>query len=111
MPGVVDLHSHLVPGVDDGARDLEQALAGLGALTRAGVTALAVTPHLNATLTTRRDVLELRLAELDTGWRALTGAAGVGVELRRGVEIMLDTPQLELSDERVRIGGGPYVLV
>jgi protein-tyrosine phosphatase len=111
MPGIVDLHSHLIPGVDDGARNLEQALAGLGALNRAGVTTLAVTPHLNATLTTQRDVLELRLAELDTGWQALTGAAGEGVELRRGVEIMLDTPQVELSDERVRIGGGPYVLV
>ena len=25
--GVIDLHSHLLPGLDDGARDLEEALA------------------------------------------------------------------------------------
>jgi len=111
MPGIIDLHSHLVPGVDDGARDPSEALAGVGALARAGVAALATTPHLDGSLTTRPEQLAVRLAELDAGWQVLAGVLGADVELRRGAEIMLDSPVLDARDARVRLGGGSYVLV
>ena len=42
----VDLHSHLVPGVDDGSGSVEESLASLAALHAEGVTALVTTPHL-----------------------------------------------------------------
>ena len=40
-----DMHSHILPGVDDGARDLEMSLAMIGAARRAGVTSIVCTPH------------------------------------------------------------------
>jgi protein-tyrosine phosphatase len=43
---IVDLHSHLVPAVDDGASSVEDALLALEALAAEGVGALITTPHL-----------------------------------------------------------------
>ncbi len=45
-PYFVDLHSHLVPGVDDGSASVEESLEMLAALRAEGVAALVTTPHL-----------------------------------------------------------------
>ena len=42
----VDLHSHLVPAVDDGSASVEESLDSLAALHAEGVQALVTTPHL-----------------------------------------------------------------
>jgi len=44
--GLVDLHSHLVPGVDDGTATIAESLEALGRLAREGVRAVVTTPHL-----------------------------------------------------------------
>jgi protein-tyrosine phosphatase len=43
---IVDLHSHLVPGVDDGTRTVAESIASLAALQREGVRIVVTTPHL-----------------------------------------------------------------
>jgi protein-tyrosine phosphatase len=43
---VVDLHSHLVPGVDDGTRTVAESIQALAGLYREGVRAVVTTPHL-----------------------------------------------------------------
>src|SRR5215216_1093548 len=43
---IVDLHSHLVPGVDDGARTVGESLEALSSLYEEGVRAAVTTPHL-----------------------------------------------------------------
>jgi hypothetical protein len=63
--GVVDFHNHLMPGVDDGAQDRAQALAGLRAMQADGVTELVATPHLEGMLTAAR-------APGRSGWRNWT---------------------------------------
>lgn len=40
-----DIHCHILPGVDDGARDLSESLAMLSAAKKAGVTSIVCTPH------------------------------------------------------------------
>jgi protein-tyrosine phosphatase len=46
LPSFLDVHSHLVPGVDDGVESVHEALTSLAALRAEGVTALVTTPHL-----------------------------------------------------------------
>jgi protein-tyrosine phosphatase len=46
MSGYVDLHCHFVPGIDDGARTDEEALALLRALAAAGFEHVVATPHM-----------------------------------------------------------------
>jgi protein-tyrosine phosphatase len=46
MSGYIDLHSHWVAGVDDGARSVEDSRALLTALAEAGFTQVVATPHM-----------------------------------------------------------------
>ena len=46
LPPFIDLHNHLVPGVDDGAATVAESLDALRGLYRQGVRVLVATPHL-----------------------------------------------------------------
>ena len=43
---MIDLHCHILPGIDDGARDLATALDMARAFVADGVTLVACTPHI-----------------------------------------------------------------
>jgi protein-tyrosine phosphatase len=112
--GIVDIHNHLMPGVDDGAQDLAESRAALASLRDSGVRLIITTPHLLGSLTQRGEQLAERLAELDAAWaelHALAASEFPELQIGRGTEIMLDVPNIDLSDERVRMAGGSFVLV
>lgn len=111
---LVDIHNHLIPEVDDGARSLDEALAALGAMRDQGVRRLVCTPHLDAEVITREDRFAARMLVVDTAWERFSAAAAErfpDVEVHRGHEVMVDTPRFSVADARVRMAGGPYVLV
>jgi len=112
---LTDLHSHLMPGVDDGAQSVGESREALSAMYADGVRSIVTTPHLNGSLTLDPVALAARLEELDAGWHALEAvaadAAFAGLTVARGVELMLDTPTVDLSDPRLRLAGGPFVLL
>lgn len=45
MRGYIDIHCHILPGMDDGARDLQEALAMAQAMWEAGISEVIATPH------------------------------------------------------------------
>jgi protein-tyrosine phosphatase len=114
-PGdLVDLHSHLVPGVDDGARVVEDTLDGIRRMTEVGITRVVTTPHLDGALTRDREALEARLHEVDESWAVVSEAVCrefPEVEFSRGHEVMVNVPDLVLSDPRLRLAEGSYVLI
>jgi protein-tyrosine phosphatase len=111
---LVDFHNHVIPGVDDGATDDSQAAAALQAFSEQGIDTVIATPHISGMLTLRPPELQERLAEIDAGWRRLERIVREQHALARvyrGAEIMLDIPQPELTDERLRLAGGNFALV
>ncbi|OQX19015.1 MAG: hypothetical protein BWK76_05860 [Desulfobulbaceae bacterium A2] len=42
---MIDLHCHILPGVDDGAKDMDEALAMAEIAVRDGITVMMATPH------------------------------------------------------------------
>ena len=115
MPGdLVDLHNHLIPGVDDGARDTADTLDGIRRMVEVGITRIVTTPHLDGALTHEPEVLEERLDEVDTAWeeiREVVAAEFPEVEFTRGHEVMINVPDPDFSDPRLRMNGGSYVLI
>jgi protein-tyrosine phosphatase len=95
---VIDLHSHLLPGLDDGSPDLEAAVALAREAVAGGVTVMAATPHLRA------DFPAVRVNELEAHVRALQAAldaAGVGLRVVSGGEVDVLWAQ-SASDEDLR---------
>ena len=110
----LDFHNHLLPGVDDGAQTIDESCAALTALQSDKVSAVISTPHVDGSLTLDPAGLEERLRALDRAWALLrTHAAShhAAVSLHRGVELMIDTPEPQLTDDRLRLAGSSYILV
>ena len=111
---LTDLHSHLVAGVDDGARTLEDSLDGLGRMMAVGVTDVVTTPHAQGSLTRAPAEFEAWIGNVDARWSELSKAAAdsfPSLRLGRGHEVMLDIPDPDLSDARLHLGDTSYVLV
>ena len=111
---LTDFHSHLVPGVDDGSQTLEQALDGVKRLRDAGVSRITTTPHFRGSLTKDADEFEAAMELMDEGWIIIRDAVAKewpDMDFRRGHEVLLDIPDPDLADERLRLGGTRAVLV
>jgi len=105
---VIDLHSHLLPGVDDGSRSIGQSVQVLTAMQEAGVTDVCLTPHHTAA-----HVSQGLPPGHDPAFAALAAHAPTGIRLHRGVELMLDRPLPSDAGQRaeLRLSGTRYILV
>jgi protein-tyrosine phosphatase len=101
---LIDLHSHVLPGLDDGVRTLDEALELCAAAAAEGVEVLAATPHVRYDFPTTPDQMEAALAELV--------AAGPALKVISGGELAIDElgrPDDELA--RFGLGGTKWLLV
>src|SRR6185437_14842730 len=103
---LVDLHSHVLPGLDDGAADLDGALHICRAAAADGIDVLAGTPHVRHDHPTRPEQMEAALAQVQAA------AAGI-VRVVGGGEIDLDELARPIEElRRFGLGGNPaYLLV
>ena len=107
---MIDLHSHILPGLDDGARSLQDSREIALRAAAEGVTAIAATPHVRADYPTRASQMEFGVAEV----RRHLAAERIAVEVLHGAEIDLamlwEIPPEDLA--RLSIGQSrKYVLV
>jgi protein-tyrosine phosphatase len=109
-----DVHNHLVPDVDDGARHVEDTLEAVERMTLLGIRKIITTPHIDGRLTLEPEALEERLEEVTEAFEVAVAAVAEAfpeVDLRRGHEVMLDIPDVDFSDPRMRMAGTRFVLV
>ncbi|MDX1625620.1 MAG: CpsB/CapC family capsule biosynthesis tyrosine phosphatase [Wenzhouxiangellaceae bacterium] len=86
---LTDLHCHLLPGIDDGARDLEQSLAMARIAVDHGIATAVVTPHhLNGVYTNPAEGIRTATERL----RTALDEAGIPLRLLPGNELHL-TPE------------------
>jgi protein-tyrosine phosphatase len=106
---MIDLHSHILRGIDDGARSLADSLDIARAAVADGITVIVGTPHVRDDWPTDAGVMERRVAEL----RAELEQAGIALDVRTGGEIAIEwlakLPAGELR--RFGLGGTRYLLV
>ena len=108
---MIDLHSHLLPAIDDGSRSVKQSLRVLSLFTEQGIKGVALTPHVRASdmALDPEDPIEQRamaFAELRNG-------SAIELALYLGFEIMMDEPLPDraFEDTAFALGDSSYFLI
>lgn len=91
-----DMHSHLLPGIDDGVRSLDESLAVIQMLKRAGYQKLITTPHVMAdTYQNTPEIILDKLASL----RHHLQSHGETIEIEAAAEYYLDEHLTQLLEK------------
>lgn len=83
----VDMHSHLLPGIDDGSPDMETSLHLIRGMMQLGYKKLITTPHIMWDM--YKNTSDVILKKLDEVRKAVR-AEGLDVEINAGAEYFLD---------------------
>jgi protein-tyrosine phosphatase len=106
---VIDLHCHVLAGIDDGPETMEGSLALARAAAAAGTHTIVATPHVSW----RYGNDSATIAGLVAQTNAAFAEAGVGVTVLAGAEIAMsraaDLAGPELA--ALTLGGGPWLLI
>jgi tyrosine-protein phosphatase YwqE len=107
---VCDMHSHLIPGIDDGARDMEDSLRLIRGLIELGYRKLITTPHIQG------DFYPNTPEKIGTGLRAVRAELerhSIDIELQAAAEYLIDDhfinllqsekPLLSLKDKLILV--------
>jgi protein-tyrosine phosphatase len=104
---MVDIHCHILPGLDDGPETLEQSIAMVKVAHAAGTTDIVATPHSNPSYTFDPELIALKIAELE---RATDSA----VRLHTGCDFHLSATNIQdalLHPTKYTINHLAYLLV
>ena len=106
---MIDLHSHLLPGLDDGARTLDEAVSLAREMEADGVRVVAATPHVRDDYPTTADQMEAGLARVQEA----VADAGLALKILPGGELALARlGTLALVElERFGLGGNAGLLL
>ncbi len=109
---MIDLHNHLLPGIDDGAKKLEETLEFLRLAARDGVKVVVATPHMKpGVYDNRREIILQRVALVREAQR---GDEAEGVTLLPGAEVYYtaDLTARARANELMTVGDrGRYLLL
>lgn len=104
----IDYHCHLLPGLDDGARDLDDSLAMARSLVDAGFEIVHCTPHFIKGLFDTSPVLVVeRVQELQSELEK----SGIPLSLRPGMEYYLDEFFPQALENPLPLGDSKLLLV
>ena len=105
----IDLHSHLLPGIDDGVQSIEESLEIIQGFINLGYSKLITTPHImHDFYKNDADIILTKLAEV----RHAIGEASLEIEIEAAAEYYLDEYFIDQinSDSKLLTFGDNYVL-
>lgn len=105
-----DMHSHLLPGIDDGAPDLETSIQLIKSLKEMGYTKLITTPHtMEGLYDNTREIILAGLKEV----KEELERQEIDIQLEAASEYFMDPHMAKLiaDDEILSFGTGKYVLI
>lgn len=104
---MVDIHSHILYGLDDGAKTLEESVAMIQDAAGAGTTDIVATPHANVEFSYQPELVDQRIVEL-------TSATGGAVRIHRGCDFHLSYDNIQdalTNPTKYTINQKTYLLV
>ena len=108
--GFVDIHSHLLPGIDDGAKDMDTSIALLLKMASYGIKNFITTPHvLGSVYPNSSEVIKQKLAAVK---KELEKREIKGISIQAAAEYMLDGEFSALLDQKdILVLKDNYILV
>ena len=105
----IDVHCHILPEVDDGARNLEESLAMLRQEVKQGAAAVILTPHQKPS---RRSITAASALERTQKLQQAAKENGIDIRLYSGGEIFccMDTIELLKQGKAGTLAGSDYIL-
>jgi protein-tyrosine phosphatase len=85
---MIDIHSHILPGLDDGSHTLEESVAMLAMAAAAGTSDIVASPHANVEYTFDPDLVKVKIAEVQA-------ACKVDVQIHYGCDFHLTMENIE----------------
>jgi len=106
---VIDLHCHLLPGIDDGPDNMDESLNLARVAAAGGIRTIVATPHVS----TEWDNDAHTIAALAADVSGQLAAHGIPLAVRTGAEVGLSRAMELPADElaALGLGGGPWLLV
>lgn len=109
---MIDIHAHILPGVDDGSRDIATSVLMAETAAESGVSAIIATPHCNqrgAYENHNSDELRRKMYS----FRNEIEKENLGLDIAFGMEIFCtsEVPQLLKEKRLLTLNGSRYVLV
>jgi protein-tyrosine phosphatase len=108
----IDLHTHIVPGVDDGAESFEESLKMLQAAELDGIESIVATPHMSSFHNTIKDMEEI-ITQTQKFLEDLNRYA-INLQVLQGAEVFFTANLMEYLDEygeALSINRGSYFLL
>jgi len=90
---MVDIHSHILPGIDDGSEDMDSTISMLETAERSGTEAIIATPHY---FPGRFETPFEKVVEMVEGLKAEAARRGISIDIYPGQEIFLTKDVIEL---------------
>lgn len=106
---MIDIHCHVLPGIDDGPRDLGESIALARVAEADGTTVLVATPHVSYTHPNDSETVRDGVARVNEALQE----EGIAVEVRPGAEVAHQMLGRLDDDELIALtlGGGPNLLL
>ena len=104
---MIDIHTHILPGVDDGSKDLETSLAMIEQEIKDGVTDIVLTPHVQSSVTKASREEHIKI------YKELSDAVkekNLNIKLHLGAEIMYHS-HLNPNYDDYKFGKENYILI
>ncbi|MCH8330339.1 MAG: capsular biosynthesis protein [Bacteroidetes bacterium] len=103
-----DMHSHLIPGIDDGVKTIEDSVELISKLSEVGYTKLVTTPHVMRDA--YKNTPEIILGGLDDVRKALS-QTGIEVEIEASAEYYMDDGfEMLIDNQQLLPFGDNYIL-
>jgi len=103
-----DIHSHLIPGIDDGSQDIEESLEIIASMSNMGIKKIITTPHISMLYPNTPDNINNGLTKLQKE----VAARNIDIKLEVAAEYMVDDVFVEiLKNGQLMTFGKNYVLI
>lgn len=104
---MIDIHTHILPGIDDGSQSVEETLEILDEMEKTGVNKVVATPHYYCEKSTIDDFLKNR----QVAYEKIIDKKPENIDIILGAEVLLEYNLHKLDLKKLAIEGTDYILI